>query len=646
MALLTPLALALGLLAIPILIMYMLKLRRREVEVSSTLLWQLLLRDREANAPWQRLRRNLLLFLQLLLLAALVLALARPYWQVPAIASGTVVVLLDGSASMNATDGPGGATRFEAARSAVREMIDSLSGDSALALILVGPQPEVLVPASADKEALRQALGAARPSQVGADWHAAMALAAGAVRGGAAADSVMVVVSDGGLPDGLPPLPAEVRYLPVGQSADNLAIAALAVRQAPAGPQLLASVANHGDRDRSVILSLSIDGQLYTAQLLDVPAGGATPLVIENLPARPAVYQAHLSAPASAAATGPLDALALDDMAWAVFQPPSGGRVLLVTSGNLFLEQVFAALSGPLGLEPFRLRAGQPLPAEPFDLYVFDGPAMASAITDTLPAGDLLLINPPSNPLFEVGEPFTNTMPARVAANDPLTQFVDWSGVHLLQANHVALPAWARALVEADGGPLVFAGDTGGRRVAVFTFDLRHSDLPLQVTFPVLMSNLIGYLAPAQAFSAPDGLRPGETLTIRPGSGDSLIVIEDPTGARYAATATEAGVIFAETHALGVYRVLSNQAPLGAFAVNLFDEGESDIRPAGAIRLGRAEVAATEREARGQYEAWPWLAAAAFGLLMVEWWVYHRGATLPAAPGWRGLLQRRRVGER
>ena len=58
MSLLTPLALLLGLLAVPILILYMLKLRRREVEVSSTLLWQLLLRDREANAPWQRLRRN------------------------------------------------------------------------------------------------------------------------------------------------------------------------------------------------------------------------------------------------------------------------------------------------------------------------------------------------------------------------------------------------------------------------------------------------------------------------------------------------------------------------------------------------------------------------------------------------------------
>jgi hypothetical protein len=83
MSFLTPLFLLLGLLAVPVIILYMLRLRRREVLVSSTMLWQKLMRDREANAPWQRLRRNLLLFLQLLILAALVLALARPFLPVP-----------------------------------------------------------------------------------------------------------------------------------------------------------------------------------------------------------------------------------------------------------------------------------------------------------------------------------------------------------------------------------------------------------------------------------------------------------------------------------------------------------------------------------------------------------------------------------
>ncbi|MBL8165950.1 MAG: BatA domain-containing protein, partial [Anaerolineae bacterium] len=85
MSFLTPLALLGALLAIPIILLYMLRLRRREVVVSSTFLWQQIVRDNEANTPWQRLRRNLLLLLQLIILALLVLALARPFITVPAV---------------------------------------------------------------------------------------------------------------------------------------------------------------------------------------------------------------------------------------------------------------------------------------------------------------------------------------------------------------------------------------------------------------------------------------------------------------------------------------------------------------------------------------------------------------------------------
>jgi Ca-activated chloride channel homolog len=114
MSFLAPLAFVGALLAIPVILLYMLRLRRREVVVSSTFLWQQILRDREANTPWQRLKRNLLLFLQLLILAALVFGLARPFIVVPAVSAGQIAVLLDASASMNATDSPDG-TRFEEA---------------------------------------------------------------------------------------------------------------------------------------------------------------------------------------------------------------------------------------------------------------------------------------------------------------------------------------------------------------------------------------------------------------------------------------------------------------------------------------------------------------------------------------------------
>ena len=172
MAFLAPLALLLGLLAVPIIVLYMLRLRRREVLVSSTLLWRKLLRDREANAPWQRLRRNLLLILQLLILAALVLALARPYLPTPSVVSGSVVVLLDASASMQATDVE--PSRFEQAREIVDEWIGNLGGDDRMTLILAGRLPRVLASASNDREALREALAAAQPEAGSADWPAAL----------------------------------------------------------------------------------------------------------------------------------------------------------------------------------------------------------------------------------------------------------------------------------------------------------------------------------------------------------------------------------------------------------------------------------------------------------------------------------------
>ncbi|MDD2922742.1 MAG: BatA and WFA domain-containing protein, partial [Anaerolineales bacterium] len=124
MQLLTPLALALGALAIPIILLYMLKLRRKQTQVSSTMLWGKILRDKQANTPWQKLKRNLLLFLQLLILAALVFALARPALPTKVVASGAVVVLLDASASMNTADvSP---SRFEEARKSALALINGL----------------------------------------------------------------------------------------------------------------------------------------------------------------------------------------------------------------------------------------------------------------------------------------------------------------------------------------------------------------------------------------------------------------------------------------------------------------------------------------------------------------------------------------
>ena len=125
MTFLAPLAFALLSLAAPLLLLYFLKVRRRERTVSSVLLWESTPRDRQASTAFQRFQRDPLLILQLLALLALALALARPTASVLGHGARKVVVVLDTSASMKATDvAP---SRFAVAKKAARALVDRLS---------------------------------------------------------------------------------------------------------------------------------------------------------------------------------------------------------------------------------------------------------------------------------------------------------------------------------------------------------------------------------------------------------------------------------------------------------------------------------------------------------------------------------------
>src|SRR5215218_7750769 len=112
-----------GAIVVPsLLILYFLKLRRREMPVPSTLLWKKAVQDLQVNAPFQRLRRNLLLFLQLLLLFLLLLAFSRPVTNYTPGAGTTTVILIDRSASMSAKDPDlKGNTRLDEAKRRARD---------------------------------------------------------------------------------------------------------------------------------------------------------------------------------------------------------------------------------------------------------------------------------------------------------------------------------------------------------------------------------------------------------------------------------------------------------------------------------------------------------------------------------------------
>lgn len=635
MNLLNPLALALGLLSIPIILLYMLRLRRREQMVSSTLLWQKALQDYEANRPWQRLRRNWLLLLQLLALLCLVVALARPFQRAPGVTSGQLVILLDASASMQATDvAP---SRFALAQAEALTLIDTLGDEAEATVILVADQPRQLISATTDKRALRLAIENATVTPSEADWNATFALASAAAR---SADQVTtVIISDGGVPSQVTvPTTGELRYVPIGTSDDNIGVGALALRATNGDqPQLLASIENYSATDKDATLSLFLDDELFHARQITVAANSTETVVMDAWPA--SVLRAELS-PLSG--SDQLDIFEVDNIAWTVYRAPVTGGVLYISeNGNLFVEQVLAALPQ---VAAFRANDANTLPEEAFDVYIFDGVVPAE-----WPDGETLLINPPAgNALIDVAE-----LRAVAGATDvqqaehPIQRFLDWRDVQFGAYSPLQLdPASAlQPIVTLNGEPIVAAGTLNRRRVAVLGFDIRQTDLPLQVAFPILFSNLIEWLTPSTVIDAAgDIVRPGDAVTIRPDIAADEIAILPPDAEPIFVPASASEIVFADTETLGVYWVAAGNPETDTlvdgnfFAVNLYSTLESNIAPKSELPVIQAALANSDADQNtGRVEFWRWLGALAGMVMLLEWWWYQRQrqVTLPHSSWWR-----------
>ncbi|MBW3611907.1 MAG: hypothetical protein KY438_10340, partial [Actinobacteria bacterium] len=132
------------------------------------------------------------------------------------------------------------------------------------------------------------------------------------------------------------------------------------------------------------------------------------------------------------------------------------------------------------------------------------------------PPGPTLYIDPPeAGPFGEVAGRIGNPVIDRPDGDEPLLRFVDLGSVHIGRARAVTLADGMRAAVETPAGaPLVAVGEVERRRIGLVAFALAESDLPLQVAFPLLMSNLVDALLPSGDGLLPSSTRLGQTLTL------------------------------------------------------------------------------------------------------------------------------------
>jgi hypothetical protein len=614
---LTPLALALGVTLPVIVIFYLLKVRRRDEEVSSTFLWNDLIRDLAAHEPLQRLRWNLLLILQLIALGLITFAVARPFSEQIGQKPVQAVLLLDGSASMQARDVQ--PSRFAKAVDAALATLAGLPENSLATAILVAAHPQVLVAATDDRREVEKALTEARPSGAAADMREALLLARSL--GGDPSARRIYLFTDGAftLPPDLPDDLGSVQVVSVGTDTGNLAVTTIASRPDPRDnrrQQLFTRVNNFSDLPAQAVLTISVDGQSVDERTVDLQANGQTEQVFEELPAG-----AHWASVSVADINGD-NGLTLDDTAYAVLEQSKPAQVLLVSTGNQFLEKVLTLLPN---VDLYRIPAQRYLAVEAdrFDIIVFD-----NYLPPLLPSGNLLVINPPDRGSFRSSGQIRRPRAATWDREDPILSFVDIRDLNVSLATKLDLPRWAKPLIStADGIPLMASGQDGDRRVAIVPFDLQQSNLPLMSAFPILMANMVNYLSPPGVVQSSD-IQTGEPESLAPLPQVELVRVVAPNDQVTEFRTAQGPISYASTDIPGLYRV--QQIVQGGqqtvddnfFAANLANPDESDIRPrlTGLNNPGPVDAGLTTL----QKEFWGLLAALVLPLLLVEWFWFHR----------------------
>jgi len=613
MKLLAPYALAFAA-TIPVVIVFYLLKRKRVVKlISSTLLWQRFLAETQANAPFQRLRHNWLLLLQILMLLLAVFALARPYFIGTAKSSRLRVLVLDASASMQATDEK--PTRFEKARADALKWVDGLRDQDQMVVLVASANTEVKQSATSDKAALRRAIESARPTDSPTRLREALQLAETLIQNQPIdANPEIHLFSDGAIPDlaefenkNLP-----LVYHRIGSRAMNLGLASLDARANPdnlAQRAIFTSIVNPTTNEQSADVELRFGDDVVETKTVTLPPTNTTPLVFVANQPRDGVFTVRLTTS---------DDLPADNTASIVSILPRPAKVLLVTSGNKFLEKAIRPVPN-VELSTATVLTDD---AAAFDIVVLDGTTPV-----VWPKGSVLALHIAPTNLFPEASRLESPPIVDWKNTHPLLRFVSFDNVFINETLAVRPPKWGVPLVETtESRPLIVAGEVNRRRVVWVGFETLQSTWPLRISFPIFIQNALEWLNPASGHGTERTIKAGEPLRLALDQPVSSAEVTAPDGAKLSVPVEKEAreIIFGDTAKQGVYRLRAGTNDI-TFCVNLMDAFESDIHPRDELPLGKfgAGVAATKVQ-RANTELWRWIALGALTVLLFEWWWYHK----------------------
>ncbi len=607
-----------------VVVFYILKLRRRPVAVPFSRIWQRILRDKEATTLFSQLKRILSLLLQLLLLALLVLALGDPRLSRSITKGRNIVVLVDASASMKATDVK--PSRIAVAKQKLAKMVSGLGGSDRMLIAQMDASLRPLTTMSGDISNLQAAVDQIHASDTRADLARGLRFALDSLRDLPRPE--IIVISDGELGDpkeiarGIDLGNVDLRYVPIGKSGKNVAITQFSVRRYPLDKsryEVMLEVTNTNDKPVDVELTLLGDGQVVDVTRLHLGPDERLPRFYKDLAGASRTLEATIKL-----ANGKHDDLPADDHAYALMPERHRARVLAVSSGNTYLE---AALLLDEYLDVTTIKPSQYPPRENYDVTIFDGVAPPPAKN----TGSVLYLDPPG----DASAPVKPGHDIKMFGFDvwdkksPVLRWIDMGDIQVAEGNTLKPSREDHVIGASVKGPILVAGRRGGHKFVELGFDPRQSDFVLRVGWPLFILNTInsfveedtGYLS---------SYRTGEVWRIPAPSTAEVATLVDPAGKKHEVPVKEGRAVYLGDEA-GFYKLIVPGQPSTTtmFAANLSDAAESRIKPVDKLELGGEKARAVAGFHAGvRRELWLYLLLGAILLSLVEWVTYHRRVTV------------------
>ncbi len=638
-----------------IVLLYLLRLRRRRMEVPFGALWQLVLAEKQTTSLFKALRNLFSLFVQLLILATVLTAIADPEWtgdisveeaSPRSVEPSHTLLVVDTSASMDPV--------FASARSAALEVVDHLRPGERIMLLTFDRDTVPATDWSSDPEVLRAAIAALQPRHAANATPTLEGFALEAVRG--LPNAQMVLITD----RRFEPVAKEVlafldaRVVAVGPEATlpNVALTGFAVRSHLGGWQAEGEQGARGAGGSNRLryaLHYTLVNQSDTAVTTKVhvyvsdKARSRDDFTRGGPPVRAAFE--HRLAPGETKAFDQLgvdldgaramllaetsgDGLAVDDVAFAAIPERKSVRVQLVGADNLFLRAALATrravevvLTAP---EAFAGTAG-------FDLTIFDGVTAAGPVR-----GNVLYLNvspqatdvpfTPGKALTEVGEAL---VPPSAAAH-PVMAHVRFVNLEIPAATELQRKRKQEVLARTKAGAaLLVAGATPEQRYVAVGFDPVGAGWVMHYSFSVFFVNAVNWF-----FHEESALREAETLTeawgVRlpwaEGGGIRRATIVRPDGREETALVDGAGGLAYTGDHVGVYEVKGPEQAVLVPAL-LGSPAESRLEPLGSYDAWEAPAATPEDLPSLNWRGlrlWQLLVLAAGALLLLEWFSWHR----------------------